>query len=113
MIGIGYICAKAMPIVITTNLINPKMRTNPTYNKLNVSCDSYGRINLYWSFRTRKECESKIKQLSKKFPSIFWYAPTEQTIWVDSRIDTGERYYYLRGSAPIEIVKSFFDKKSI
>ncbi len=84
-------------------------KTNPIYDKVSVSCHQ-DWINLYWNFRTKEECLSKIKKLKKRFPRMFLYRPTEEIIWLNSTIDTGERYYSLRGSAQIEMINQFFDK---
>ena len=84
------------------------MITNPEYNKIDVSCHQ-NWVNLYWNFKTKKEAENKIRTFINKYPNIHINSGiNEQTIWIDSQIDTGKRYYVLSMSFGVNFLKEVF-----
>ncbi len=71
------------------------MITEPTYNKPSFSCHQ-SWINIYYSFKTKRECVNKRVELQRKYPETIAISKiSERTIWINSVIDTGRKYYDL------------------
>lgn len=67
--------------------------TTPDYNKNRFSCHQ-NKINLYCDVKTIEEANAKIRKFEKNNPKLYCFSTfSEKTIWINSKIDTGERYY--------------------
>lgn len=65
------------------------------YNKMSVGVPQ-NYIHLYWDFKTKKEARAKAAVLKKKYPKVsFFERIVARTIWINSIIDSGERYFSL------------------
>jgi len=66
-----------------------------TYNQLSIQSHQ-GWTHFYWSFGTYNKCVNKLQQFIKKYPSVCHSSHIdERTIWINSVIDSGKKYYNL------------------